>query len=91
MISVHAQIAAVLATIAPEADLTTADPALPMREQLDLDSMDFLRLLAGLGARLGVDVPERDYPACATLAGLERYLSGKIEARATPPQAAGRS
>jgi acyl carrier protein len=67
-------IAAVLATIAPEADLATIDSSAPLREQLDIDSMDFLRLLTGLHARTGVSVPESDYAKCATLDGLERVL-----------------
>lgn len=73
----RAHVAAVLATIAPEADLATVDAQALLREQLDLDSMDFQRLLGGMAERLGVDVPEADYPKCLTLDGLERYFAGK--------------
>ncbi len=73
----RAHVEAVLATIAPEADLATVDAQALLREQLDLDSIDFQRLLAGMAERLGVDVPESDYPKCLTLEGLERYFGGR--------------
>lgn len=73
--SLRDQITAALATVAPEADLSTVDPRQPLRAQLDLDSMDFLRLLAAIKARIGVDVPESDYGRIATLEALEAYLT----------------
>lgn len=71
------QIAAALAPIAPEADLSTVDPRQPLRAQLDLDSMDFLRLLAAIKQRVGVDVPEADYGKIGTLEALEAYLTAR--------------
>jgi len=71
---VQDHIRSVLADIAPEADLGTVDPGAPFREALDIDSMDFLRLMQGLSARLGVDVPEADYPQLSTLAGMVGYF-----------------
>lgn len=64
----------VLAAIAPEADLEALDPTASMREELDLDSMDFLRLVQDLGARTGVEAPESDYARLATLGGLLTYF-----------------
>lgn len=64
----------VLAAIAPEADLDALDPAASMREELDLDSMDFLRLIQDLGARTGVEAPESDYAKLSTLGGLVAYF-----------------
>ena len=64
----------VLGTIAPEADLDTLDPDAQLQEELDLDSMNFLDLMAGIHARTGIDIPERDYPSVATLAGCVAYL-----------------
>jgi len=67
-----------LNNIAPEADLSALDPAADLREALDIDSMDFLNLIAAIHRRLGVDVPERDYPKLVTLAGAIDYLKAKL-------------
>lgn len=64
----------VLAAIAPEVDLAALDPTAPMREELDLDSMDFLRLVQELGQRTGVETPESDYGKLATLGGMVAYI-----------------
>ena len=64
-----------LADIAPEVEPAAIEGATPLQEQLDLDSMDFLRLLEELAARAGVDIPERDYDQVATLDGLVSYVA----------------
>ena len=64
----------VLAGIAPEADLATVGMDEDLREALDLDSMDVLNFIVGLGQRSGVAIAEADYPKVFTLAGLVRYL-----------------
>jgi acyl carrier protein len=46
-----------------------------LRDQIDLDSMDYLRFVVALHDRLGVDVPESDYPQLGTLDGIIRYLT----------------
>jgi acyl carrier protein len=71
----------VLGRIAPEADLSALDPALELREQLDIDSMDFLNFAIGLHRELGIDVPEADMPRLATLADCLDYLSAKLQGR----------
>jgi acyl carrier protein len=65
----------VLADIAPDVDVSTTDPAVSLQEQFDLDSLDFFNFVVALHERLGVDVPERDYPELATLDGCVDYLS----------------
>lgn len=60
--------------IAPEADFAKVDPGRSLREQLDLDSFDFLNLLIALQGRVGVDVPEADYRLVDSLDGLVDYL-----------------
>jgi acyl carrier protein len=65
----RAAFADALAQIAPECDLSAVDPSGDLREQLDLDSMDFLSLVALLEERHGVRLPEDDYPAFDTLDG----------------------
>jgi len=64
----------VLGRIAPEADLGTIDPGEPLREQLDLDSVDFLNFVIGLHERLGIDIPEADYGKLASIDGAVAYL-----------------
>ncbi|MBI5854355.1 MAG: acyl carrier protein [Nitrospirae bacterium] len=65
----------VLGEIAPEADLATLKLDVSLRDQLDLDSMDFLNFVIALHQSLGVDIPEGDYPKLATLNGCLAYLS----------------
>lgn len=64
-----------LGAIAPEADLATLRPDVGLREQLDLDSMDFLNFIIALHKELQVDIPENDYPKLATLHGCTEYLA----------------
>lgn len=67
--------AEVLAGIAPEADLSTLGDDEGLREALDLDSMDFLNFVIGLGQRSGLNIPEADTPRLYTMRGLVAYLS----------------
>jgi acyl carrier protein len=63
-----------LGEIAPEVDPAAIDPDVPLAEQLELDSMDFLNLIVAVAERTGVEVPERDYPQLGTLNGAVAYL-----------------
>jgi acyl carrier protein len=63
--------------VAPEADLAALDAEAPLREQLELDSMDFLRFLTLVHERLGIDVPEAEAAQLATLTGAVRYLAAR--------------
>lgn len=65
----------VLRSIAPEADLSVIEPDLPLREQLDLDSMDLLNFVIGVHEALDVDIPEIDYPRVATLGDCVAYVA----------------
>ena len=67
-----------LGNIAPEIDLSTVSPAADLREALDIDSMDFLNFITAIHHRLGVDVPELDYPKLTTLDGAVKYLENKL-------------
>lgn len=64
----------VLAGIAPEIDLATIDDGADLREALDLDSMDFLNFVIGLGQRFGRKIPEADTPKLRSLRGVVDYL-----------------
>lgn len=74
----------VLTDVAPDANLAALDPDANLQQQFDLDSFDFLNLIVGLSERLGVEVPEQDYAAMATLRDSVAYLS-----RAVSPTPAG--
>ena len=71
---IKAVVLRVLGDIAPEAELEQIDPAVDLREQLDLDSMDILNLMIGIHEAIGVDIPEADYPQMANLNGCVAYL-----------------
>lgn len=66
-----------VAAVAPEARGKPIDDDADLREELDLDSMDFLRVLVGLKERTGVEVPEADAPRLFTLGGAVSYLQGR--------------
>jgi acyl carrier protein len=72
-------VAEALSRIAPEANPATIVPDVNVRDQLDLDSMDFLNFVLALHDRLGVEIPEVDYPRLSTLDGAVAYLASKIE------------
>ncbi len=63
-----------LENIAPEADLDALDPSLDVREELDIDSFDFVRYIAAVCEALGTDVPEQDYIEFSTLERAQQYL-----------------
>jgi acyl carrier protein len=67
-----------LANIAPEMHLSSLDPQADLREALDIDSMDFLNFVIAVHHRLGIDIPELDYPRLATLDGAVTYLRAKL-------------
>lgn len=67
-----------LATVAPEMDPATLRPDEPLREQLDIDSFDFLQSLIALDQKLSVSIPESDYGRLTTLDACVDYLSRKL-------------
>jgi len=68
----------IIADIAPDEDLAEVKPDVRLRDQLDLDSMDFLDIVMELRKRYGVEVPEEDYPKLATLDSCVEYLGPKL-------------
>jgi len=71
-----------LRTIAPEVDPAALVPDQPLRDQVDLDSMDWLNFLVGLHEALKVDIPESDYQELYTLNHLTAYLRDRLSSRA---------
>ena len=68
-----------LSEVAPELEPENLDPQVELRNQLDLDSMDFLNFVLGLHKALSVDIPEADYRKLATLDACVAYLGARIK------------
>jgi acyl carrier protein len=67
-----------LGKIAPEADTQALDPNVSFHDQLDIDSIDFLRLMMELEKELKITIFDFDYPRLSTLQGCEHYLEEKL-------------
>ena len=75
---IHAGVIAAIQAIAPEVDANALNPARRLRDQVDLDSMDWLNVIVGLHERFGIEIPEADYARLATLDAIVAYLRGRI-------------
>jgi acyl carrier protein len=73
--------------VAPEAELASLKLDDALRDQLDIDSVDFLNFAIALHKEFKVDIPEVDYPRLSTLKGCVEYLSERCVAghSAAPP------
>ena len=69
----------IIADIAPDEDLSNLDDNEPIREQIELDSMDFLDIVMELRKQYKIEVPEEDYPQMNTMNGCVEYLSPKFK------------
>lgn len=69
-----------LRQVAPEADLAALDPARSFRDQIEIDSVDYLNFVLALERRLGIRVPELHYPRLSSLDGCVAYLSSALGA-----------
>ena len=79
-----ALLARLLHGVAPEIDLDEVDPAAPLQEAAELDSMDFLNFVTALYEETGIDIPERDYPLVATIHGFVTYVTAASPKDAPP-------
>lgn len=66
--------------IAPDEDTSNVKPEINLRDQLDLDSMDFLDIVMELRKQHNIEVPEADYPQLASLDSCAAYLTPKFNA-----------
>lgn len=66
-----------LQKIAPDGDYEALEDDDSLRDELDLDSMDFLKFVQGLHARTGVEVPELDYPRLDSVEDAVDYLAAR--------------
>lgn len=71
---------AILQSIAPEVEPAELDAAAPLRDQIDLDSMDYLNFIVGMHEKLNVNIPESDYPRLVSLNAIVNYLREKLPA-----------
>jgi acyl carrier protein len=77
---IRAAVIRALKRVAPEADAAALRPDVRIREQVEIDSMDFLNFVIELDRELGVDVPESDYAEIDTLDKAAAYLSARVTA-----------
>lgn len=66
-----------LRRIAPDVDLADIDRGADLREEYDIDSMDFLNLVTALSKRFDIPMPEADYALMQSFDALARYLTEK--------------
>jgi acyl carrier protein len=69
----------IIADIDEEADFASLDADAPLRDQLELDSMDFLDIVMELRKRYKLQIPEEEYPQLATLSSCVNYLEPKLQ------------
>ncbi|HEY7681304.1 MAG TPA: acyl carrier protein [Gemmatimonadales bacterium] len=74
---------AAVSTVVPEAHPETLDSAAPLRDQVDIDSMDFINFVVALDEAVGVAVPEADYGRLTTIDACVAYLEDTL--RKHPP------
>jgi len=75
----EAALAQELRRIAPDVDPAEIDRDADLREQFDIDSMDFLNLVTALNKRFGIPIPDADYRRLASYAGAVAYLVEKVK------------
>jgi acyl carrier protein len=63
-----------LVRIAPDVDPSDVPDDEDLRDALDLDSMDFMRLLTAVHQTTGVNIPESDYRQVLQLDQMLDYL-----------------
>lgn len=70
----------ILSEIAPDEDLSDLNDELSFREQIELDSMDFLDIVMELRKRHRIQIPEEDYGQLASMASTVSYLEPRMAA-----------
>lgn len=80
--SLEKMVLELLYVIAPELEGDTLAPERPLRQQVDLDSMDWLNFLVSLHQRFGVSIPESDYARLVCLKDVVDYVQARLPAGA---------
>ena len=81
---IREEILDILSDIAPDEDLSTLVDAKPFREQLELDSMDFLDIVMELRKQYRIQIPEEDYANMNTMGGAVTYLTPRMKGVSAP-------
>lgn len=81
----RAGVIATLREVAPEIDPAQLATDRPLRRQVDLDSMDWLRVILGWHERFGVDIPEADYGRLVSVEAVVGYLERRQGSGGHPP------
>ncbi len=69
----------IISDLAPDEDLGTIQDDENLRDQFDLDSMDFLDIVMELRKRFNLEVPEKDYQELASMASSVEYLFPRLK------------
>jgi len=77
---IRAGVLATLRRIAPEVEVDQLRNDRALRDQVDLDSMDWLNVIVGLHQRFEVDIPEADYAGLVSLDSIVAYLARRLAA-----------
>ena len=78
---IRSRVLAALAAVVPELDPGELRPDRALRDELDIDSMDFLNFTIGLHKAFGVEIPEQDYRKLATLDACVDYVAAALAPR----------
>jgi acyl carrier protein len=78
---IKSRVLGIIKSVAPELEEGELRADRPLRDQIDLDSMDWLNVLVALHEKLHVDIPEADYGKLVTLDNLVGYLREKLAQR----------
>ncbi len=78
--AIQARLLQALAEIAPEVDGQTIEPARALRQQVDLDSADWLNFLVAVHEQLGIDIPDAEAARLSTLDKLVAYCAERLGA-----------
>ena len=81
---IREEILDILSDIAPDEDLSHLDADKPFREQLELDSMDFLDIVMELRKQYRIQIPEEVYPNLNTMGGAVNYLTPLMKGVSAP-------
>jgi len=76
---IKAQITESLLQVAPEAEIDTLDPDISFRDQIEIDSVDFLQFVLDLEKKLEISIPDVDYPKLSSLNGCLSYIENKSQ------------
>jgi acyl carrier protein len=74
---IQARLVRLLAQTVPELEPDDLKADVRLRDQLDIDSMDFLNFVIAMSQEFGVDIPETDYPQLETLQSCTKYVVSK--------------